>query len=118
TILELCEEIDGKSTKNTTNFDIELNDVEAWAYLSLYFAEKLQGGVALDMARKTGNAKLQKKAIEHLETAADYWQDIIAATRQYKEVSLLHIRTYKFSWEYFYPKVLKDIEIAREALAK
>ncbi|MEN0049802.1 MAG: hypothetical protein AAF806_22260 [Bacteroidota bacterium] len=117
-ILELCEEIDGKSTKNTTNFDIELNDVEAWAYLSLYFAEKLQGGLALDMARKTGNAKLQKKAIEHLEAAADYWQELIAATQQYQEVSLLHIRTYKFSWEYFYPKVLKDIEIAREALTK
>ncbi len=111
-ILRLCKEITETSVDAADNFHIELNDVKAWAYLSLYFAEKLKAGIYLDRAWKTQNPAYQEKAIDRLHQAAKNWRSLIEVTQQYQEVSLLHIRTYKFSWEYFYPKVLRDIEIA------
>ncbi|MGB5437178.1 MAG: hypothetical protein WBM98_14880 [Maribacter sp.] len=116
-ILQLCSEIELSAAKERVNFEIERNDMEAWAHLSLYFAEKLRGGVSLDEAVKTQNKELQKESIIHLERAARHWQNIIDVTsRQYQEVSLLHIKTTKFSWKFFYPQVLKDIEIAKGKL--
>ena len=117
TILQLCNEINQVASKEKNNFEIERNDIEAWAHLSLYFAEKLRGGVYLDEAVKTKNKDLQRESILHLERAASHWQHLIDVTsRQYHEVSLLHIKTTKFSWKFFYPQVLKDIEIAKEKL--
>ncbi|WP_157961078.1 hypothetical protein [Lutibacter citreus] len=115
-ILIHYNEIKSKSDKNEINYQVELNDIKAWAYLSLYFSAKLNGAILLDEAVKTNNKNLQAQAIEHLKNAAVQWEKLIEATQQYQEVSLLHIRTYKFSWKYFYPKVLKDIEIAEDAL--
>ncbi|MEM9986926.1 MAG: hypothetical protein AAF804_17670, partial [Bacteroidota bacterium] len=111
-VLRLCQEIVKSPADSVSNFLIEINDVKAWAYLSLYFAEKIQAGIYLDLARKTQNPAYQERAIKWLHLAAENWRSLIEVTQQYQPVSLLHIRTYKFSWEYFYPKVLKDIEIA------
>jgi hypothetical protein len=115
--LQLITEINQSARKDKVNFNIELNDIKTWSYLSLYFSEKLRGGVCLDEARKTKNKDLQICAIKHLEKAAEHWQQIVNITsEQYQEVSLLHIRNYKFTWKLFYPQVLKDIEIAKEDL--
>ena len=39
-------------------------------------------------------------AVKHLREAVSHWENIIAVTsEQYHEVSLLHIKTTKFSWE-------------------
>lgn len=115
-ILSLCEEMNDESAKDSINFIIEKNDVTSWAHLSLYFADKLFAGLALDEAVKTNNKEKQALAIIHLESAAEHWLDLIESTKQYDEVSLLHIRSHKFTWKLFYPKVLKDIEIAKASL--
>lgn len=115
-ILSLLNNLESAKTDNPENYKIELNDMKAWAYLSLYFAKKLEGGVFLDEARKSKNKELQLEAINSLKVAATYWGKIIDATKQYQDVSLLHLRTYKFSWRYFFPKVLKDIELAEKPL--
>ena len=115
--LKLCSEIETSETKNPINFSVEINDIKTWSYLSLYFAEKLRGGVYLDEARRTKNKTLQNRSIEHLKKGAEHWEQIVNITsQQYQEVSLLHIRNYKFTWKLFYPQVLKDIEIAQEPL--
>ncbi|WP_282134012.1 hypothetical protein [Seonamhaeicola maritimus] len=111
-ILELCEQIQDKPSRNLDNFKIELNDVKAWANLSLYFADKLMAGIYLDEAVKTKNETKRQKAIGFLMNASKHWLDLVESTQQYQEVSLLHIRSFKFSWEMYYPRVLKDIEIA------
>ncbi len=113
-ILEICETIEAKASKNVDNFQIEWNDFQAWAYLSKYFAAKLRGGVYLDEARKTENTDAQALAVQHLEQAVNHWESLIAVTsRQYQEVSLLHIKTTKFSWQLFLPQVRKDVEMAK-----
>ncbi len=117
-ILSLCNAVSGKASKNNINFEIELNDIKTWAYLSLYFSEKLKGGIYLDEAIKSKNKALQEKSIDHFEKAVKHWDAIIETTsKQYQEVSLLHIKTTKFSWKLFRSQVLKDIEIAQEALS-
>lgn len=116
-ILELYDDLQNQASKNKVNFQIELNDTRAWAHLSLYFSSKLRGAILLDEAVKTQNKTLQKEAITHLEEAAKHWKNIIDVTsNQYQEVSLLHIKTTKFSWKLFYSQVLKDIEIAKNKL--
>lgn len=115
-LIQLCSELNHLPAKDSVNFNIELNDLKTWAYLSLYFSEKLKGAMFLDEAVKTKSKDLQKKSMEHLTTAAGYWKEIMNSTQQYQEVSLLHIRTFKFHWKYYYPKVLKDIEIAKSSL--
>ena len=114
-ILSLCKELDSLATKNHTNFQIELNDLHAWAHLSKYFSAKLKGGIFLDEARKTQNGEMKQRAIQHLKEGIDHWKNIIEVTsRQYHEVSLLHIKTTKFSWKMFLPQVMKDVEIASQ----
>lgn len=113
--LQLCEDIASAKTMDPVNFHIELNDMKIWAQLSLYFAEKLRGGVYLDEAVKTKNKDLQTSSVEHLKKAVVHWDNIIEiAAEQYQEVSLLHIKTTKFSWGYFRPQVLKDVELAED----
>ncbi len=116
-ILQLCSEISDLASRNTTNFQIELNDLKIWAHLSKYFASKLRGGVYLDEAVETQNKNLQAVSIKHLEQAIGHWKNIInVGSQQYHEVSLLHIKTTKFSWKMFLPQVLKDVEIAQNKL--
>lgn len=113
-ILQLCEEIESKASKNQVNFEIERIDIKTWAYLSKYFASKLRGGIYLDEAVKTKNNELRDLSIKHLEQAVTHWEQIINLTsKQYQEVSLLHIKTTKFSWKLFLSQVLKDVEIAQ-----
>ncbi len=115
--LQLCEEMTSSKTVDPVNFRIELNDIKIWARLSLYFAEKLRGGISLDEAVKTKSKDLQTSSVEHLNKAVTHWDKIIEiADEQYQEVSLLHIKTTKFSWRYFRPQVLKDVELAVEKL--
>ncbi|WP_299547360.1 hypothetical protein [Seonamhaeicola sp.] len=111
-ILELCEKMKGQPVKDIANFNIERNDVKAWANLSLYFADKLRAGIYLDEAVKTKSQEKKDKAIDYLRNASKHWLGLVDSTQQYQEVSLLHIRSFKFSWEMYYPRVLKDIEIA------
>ena len=115
-ILKRCKEMNGLTVRDSVNFSIEWNDVKSWANLSLYFADKLMAGIYLDEAIKTKNKEKQELAIEYLKQAAEHWLDLIESTQQYQEVSLLHIRSYKFTWKMYYPKVLKDIEIARDII--
>ena len=116
-ILTICQEITDRASKNRVNFQIELNDIKTWAHLSKYFAAKLRGGVYLDKARKTKNPDLQQRSIKQLQEAVGHWENIIEVTSaQYQEVSLLHIKTTKFSWKMFLPQVRKDIEIAQKKL--
>ena len=102
-----------KPAQDPINYKIERTDIMAWSYLSLYFAEKLRAGVALQQAILTHDRKRQQSAIRYLKEAASHWQALSEVTdSQYQEVSLAHLQTYKFSWSSFQHQVLNDIEIA------
>lgn len=98
----------------------EVADVKAWAHLSLYFAEKLRGGVALHTFRTSGDEAQQARAVTHLERAAQHWGEVVAVTKPlYREMPLVHLLDRDdevFHWSKLQDAVRRDVEIAREAV--
>ena len=103
----------------------ELDDLETWAYLSSYFANKLRAGVALHTFRLSRDKKQQQKAIKLLINCRDSWQKISKITAaHYQEVPYIEGynsggNAYKdarrFSWIKYLPQVERDIELAKES---
>jgi hypothetical protein len=106
----------------------EIDDIKTWAYLGLYFSEKLRGGTALQYYRTTADATQKNESIRHLELALEHWNTIAGITGKYiNEFPLLHLGDRfnnggnkrpgsKFSWANFTSEVAFDIEIARNAI--
>ncbi len=102
--------------------------LESWAYLSLYFSEKLRGGTALQYYRTKGDTTQKNESIRHLELALGYWNKVVGITEKYMdEIPLLHLGDRfnnggnlrpgsKFSWRNFTGEVVYDIEIARNSV--
>ena len=123
--LELVKNID--FSKNPTLM-YEVADVKIWSNLGLYLAEKMRGGVALQMYRKSGNETYKTEAIKHLETALSYWDQVVKISSPiYKEMPLVHFSEQKnmsdeakaklrFHWALLRYDIAKDIEMARVAV--
>ena len=119
--------VDGIKTKNPT-LNHELDDIRTWAYLSLYFSEKLKGGTALQYYRVTGDSTKQQESIRYLEQALNYWEKVVEITGKYiDKIPLLHLGDRfnnggnkrplsKFSWANLTEEVRYDIEIARNSV--
>ncbi len=115
--LALVQHIDTKSNKALL---YEVADIKTWAYLGLHYAEKIKGGVALQLHNKN-------TAILHLQKALSWWDSIISVTRPlYNDMPLVHYSQQggketkenyhlTFHWEQLRAAVGKDIEIARKA---
>lgn len=112
------------NTKNNKALMYEVADIKTWSYLSLHFAEKIKGGVALQTYRMNGDEKYKQEAVMHLQKALEHWDAIIRITRPlYRDMPLVHLSQqggeenrdnfYKtFHWEKLRPDVLKDVQIA------
>jgi hypothetical protein len=107
-------------------FACELDDLETWAYLGLYLADKLRAGVALQTYRVSGVPAEQQKAITYLQQCQAHWEKVSAITSgHYREVPYIDGQTWngpqhyrdawRFSWQKYLPQVARDLRIAREA---
>ncbi|MCA0363118.1 MAG: hypothetical protein LCH67_03690 [Bacteroidetes bacterium] len=120
--LELTKNI---NTKNNNTLMYEVADVCTWAYLGLYYSEKIKGGVALQVYRMTGDLQHKQKSITHLEAALKFWDEVIAITKPiYNDMPLVHFteqsdntkeqnEALRFHWHILRPEVANDIEIAK-----
>ncbi|WP_439487196.1 hypothetical protein [Algoriphagus sp.] len=112
--LALVVDID---TSKDASLLYEVSDVQAWSNLGLHLAEKLRGAVELESFRTSGEASFQVKAVNHLEKALAYWDQVIEITRPiYKDMPLtpyLHNNNALFHWEYLRSSVAEDISIAK-----
>jgi hypothetical protein len=120
--LELVESLRHSATRNVNTFDCEIEDVQAWAYLSLYFADKLRAGIALETFRKTKAKEQQTKSIALLESAAGHWAKLVEVTKQhYNPIPAVQISQSQsnpnavFSWQRYSDQVKRDIQIAKAA---
>jgi len=106
----------------------EIADIKVWSFLGLHFAEKINGGLALQRYRLHGDEKDKASAIAHLQKALDYWNDIIRITRPlYNDMPLVHLSQQgggketkenyylTFHWEKLRAEVANDIEVAKQA---
>jgi hypothetical protein len=114
-VLEIIQNLEGESNNISGVLACELLDLKTWAYLSLYFSEKIHGGIALHTFRKTGNTALKWKAIRHLEFAAGHWDRIIELTDQHYH-PFPHVSGEMFHWKKYKDQVLQDIEIAKKTI--
>ena len=106
--------------------DCELDDLKAWGYLSLYFAEKLRAGVALHTFRLSGDKKRRDDAVKLLNQCHSYWKTLSDITAShYHEVPYIDDPGYgaawrdaqTFSWKKYLPQVERDVRIAAGAAA-
>ena len=74
--LELIAEVgaNGPARKNNAEYQIILDDQEAFAYLALYYAEKDNGALMLRLYNDTSDVSYQDAAVESLTMALGYWQ--------------------------------------------
>lgn len=118
--------LDQLKTRNPTLIH-EMDDIRTWAYLSLYFSEKLRGGTALQYFRTSGDEKKKAESISHLEKALEHWKTVVGITGRYMdEIPLLHLgdrfnnggnkrNISAFSWNNLTGEVEYDIEIAKNS---
>ena len=72
-------------------YNATLGDIEAMSHLGLYYAAKIRGACDLALFDKTGDAKQQASAVQHLEAALSHWKNYSAAyTRQYVQPVLFN----------------------------
>jgi hypothetical protein len=115
---------------NNNTLMYEVADVKTWANLGLYFAEKLRGGIALQTYRIKGGDENKQNAVNHLQKALAYWDNVVTITKPiYREMEYVGF-TYpadngkapidyarRFHWSLLRPDVAKDVEIAKTAVS-
>lgn len=92
---------------------VELNDVEVWAWLGIYFADKIRGGVALETYRKTGDEAYKSDAIIYLEKAYFSWGNVVSKIERYNKQTIPYMFDEHFSWRKLTVEAERDIAIAR-----
>jgi len=115
-VLILAEQLKSKSIPPT--LACELDDLETWAYLSAYFADKLRAGVALQTFRTSGDKSQQQKATQLLMQCRTHWTKVSEITRgHYQEVPYIDDGSdaSTFSWAKFLPQVERDISVAEQS---
>ena len=121
--LRLVQDID---TTGNTSLMYEVADVKAWANLGLHLAEKLEGGLALQTYRLRGGEESKRSAIDHLQRAVGYWDEVVRITRPiYRDMPLTHYNRNSrdanndnlFHWALIRDQVAKDVDIARNSRA-
>jgi hypothetical protein len=105
----------------------EVADVRTWATLGLHLAEKLRGAMALHTYRITGDERQRLEAVERLELALRYWDEVVRITRPiYRDMPLTHYNhnffdanpDNLFHWALIRDEVARDVEIARGSAAR
>ena len=119
--LRLVQNID---TSDNASLRYEVADVQAWANLGLHLAAKLRGAVALHTYRVGGDAGEKRAAIEHLQRALDFWDEVVRITRPlYRDMPLTHYNhnffvpndDNLFHWALIRDEVSQDMETAKRA---
>ncbi|MEA3182223.1 MAG: hypothetical protein QOI59_5746 [Gammaproteobacteria bacterium] len=117
--LRLVADID---TTGNASLMYEVADIKTWANLGLHLAQKLRGAVALQTYRVHGGEENERVAVEHLQRALGYWDEVIKITRPlYRDMPLTAYNGNSrdanpnnlFHWARIRDEVARDIEIAR-----
>ncbi|MGI2292725.1 hypothetical protein [Paenibacillus sp. GXUN7292] len=91
----------------------EKADIEAWAFLNLYFAAKLRAATAYSIYRHNGDEEQFQIALKYIQApyAAAYWERIVDITEShYTAHPLMHLGKTLFSWRLYLPFVQADIK--------
>jgi hypothetical protein len=119
--LQLVNDI---NIKGNASLMYEVADIKIWANLGLHLAEKIKGAMALKAFQISGDKRQQQQAINHLQQALAYWDEVINISRPiYKDMKLTHYNhnffvandDNLFHWALIRDQVKADIDIARNS---
>ncbi|VGO22467.1 beta-N-acetylhexosaminidase family protein [Pontiella sulfatireligans] len=90
-------------------------DLEAFARLGQYYADKIRGATALHRFRVEGEKKIRREAVKHLKVASGHWKQYAGvASSQYNE-QLFARTSYTDRDGRLLELAIDDIRIAKEA---
>jgi len=113
--LELLAQVraNGKAKKDAEEYEIMLDDQEAFAYLGLYYAEKDNGALMLRMYNETSDESYKEASVESLTKALEYWQKYVSLfSKHYTDELLSRIGWMRIGE--LEAKISKDIETAQK----
>ena len=99
--------------------EAEVASAKAWAYMHLYFAEKLRAAVALQRFRTDKDAEQGKLAVQCLKRAVDQWEQLAIVTDSViAEMPLTQIHSFRkegpdprvFHWKRLLPAVHAELQ--------
>lgn len=89
-----------------------LSDIEDFAWIGMYYAEKIRAACDLALLNATSDEKYRESSLQHLELAKKYWTSY-AAIYSVKNKPALYNRVGKVDVEQLKTKVNDDINIVR-----
>lgn len=131
-LIDMLERDNQEALRLVKNIDVsgnaslmyEVADIKIWANLGLHLAEKIKGALALQTFRLSGGKDNQQEAIEHLQKALGYWDEVVKISRPiYRDMKLTHYNhnffeandDNLFHWALIRDEVAQDVEIARNS---
>jgi hypothetical protein len=106
------DELKNVKASNEAALKNDLDDIRAWSYLNVYFADKLRAAVAVEVYRRNHAEQQHNKAVELLTACLDHWDGLITVTQdRYRPVPLMHLDNKPFSWSLYRDEVKRDLEI-------
>lgn len=109
--LRILTEIEHDSL--TVTLKMELNDMKTWAYLGLYFANKVRGATAYAKFLKTGDKEFQTDAVIFLEKALKHWKDVVEHVEIYNRPTIPYMFDEQFSWRKQTVEAERDVAIVK-----
>jgi hypothetical protein len=84
-------EVESISVGNNIDLLYEVSDIKAWAYLGMYFSNKLRAAIEYKRYTTSNDPSAIDRAIQSLETAVDSWRTLVETTEEvYDPVPLVH----------------------------
>lgn len=101
---------------NNIDLQYELTDIKAWAYLGMYFSNKLRSAVAYQQFLESKNPANHSEAVKWLEIAVEKWSKLVDVTSSaYKPVPLMQYNFRRnderlFHWSIVENEVMEELE--------
>jgi hypothetical protein len=99
-----------ETIKTSGNVDLlyEVSDIQAWAWLGLYFSDKLRAAIDYKKFLNSGANTDHQNAVRWLEKATENWKRVVQVTKPvYQPMPLMHF-THDREGEYFHWSVVEE----------
>lgn len=105
--MNALEEVEKIVPGKNTDLLYEVTDIKAWAYLGLYFSNKLRAVIDYKKYINTGEKVFHQNAVQWLEKATGNWHQVVEVTEPvYQPIPLMHY-THNGGNQYFHWSIVE-----------
>lgn len=102
------KEVESISPGENVDLLYEKSDIQAWAYLGLYFSNKLKSAVAYQKYINLQDNKFLQESISWLEKATDNWDELVVVTKPVYEPVPIEHKGYKVDSNLFHWSIVQE----------